>query len=289
MRERNTENVVNREYKSRMFAMLFSNKKELLELYNALNGTKYMDESLLEINTPENAIYMSMRNDVSCIIDMRLALYEHQSTYGPNLPLRYLMYVADIYSAFTKNKNLYGTKLVEIPTPKFVIFYNGQAEQPEMRELRLSDAFTIKEKSPDLELKAIMYNINRGHNKKLLDTCKTLGDYAEYTARVREYAKTMETEDAVERAITECIDEGILAEFLRKNRSEAKKVSIYEYDEQQHMDFVREEGREEGIKALVEVLEELGMDKTAVAEKLVEKFDISCKEAEKLVKEYWKN
>lgn len=295
MGKRTTEITANREYKSRMFAMLFSNKKELLELYNALNGTHYADEELLEINTLENAVYMAMQNDVSCIIDMRLALYEHQSTYSPNLPLRYLMYVADIYSAFTRNKNLYGTKLVEIPTPKFVIFYNGQTEQPEVRELKLSDAFTVKEEIPDLELKATMYNINRGHNKKLLDTCKTLKDYAEYTARVREYARTMEIEDAVEQAITECINEGILSDFLRQNRAEAKKVSIYEYDEQQHMEFVREEGwedgkkegRKEGAKALIETLGEMGMDKAAVVSKLTEKFSMNCEEALALVEKYW--
>lgn len=164
---------------------------------------------------------MSMHNDVSCIIDLRLALYEHQSTYSPNLPLRFLMYVSDVYSGLTRNRNLYGTKLVEIPTPKFVIFYNGQEEQPEIKELKLSDAFTIKEELPDLELKAIMYNINRGHNKQLLETCRTLGDYAEYTARVREYAKEMKTEDAVERAITECIEEGTLETLIELGMDKA--------------------------------------------------------------------
>ena len=291
MGKRNTEIAVQREYKSRMFAMLFSDKKELLGLYNALNGTHYTDEKLLEINTLENAVYMAMRNDVSCIIDMRLALYEHQSTYSPNLPLRYLMYVADIYSAFVKNNNLYGTKQVKIPTPKFVVFYNGKSQQPEIKELRLSDAFTIKEDIPDLELKATMYNINRGHNKHLLSICKTLGDYAEYTARVREYARTIETEDAVEKAIMECINEGILSDFLRQNRAEAKKVSIYEYDEQQHMKFVREEGweegRNEGIKAVIETMTEFGVEKEAVIAKIAEKFNMSLEEAKMLTEEYW--
>ena len=264
-----------------------------------MNGTSYTDEKMLEINTLENAIYMSMHNDVSCIIDMRLALYEHQSTYSPNLPLRYLLYVADIYSGLTRNRNLYGKKLVEIPTPKFIVFYNGKEEQPEIKELKLSEAFAVKEKESDLELKAVMYNINRGHNKHLLETCRTLGDYAEYTARVREYAKEMNTEEAVEKAITECIEEGVLADFLSQNRAEAKKVSIYEYDEQQHMAFVREEGVEEGIqagiregvqkgaKALIETLCELGVDKAVVNDKLVEKFSIDREEAEELLAEYW--
>lgn len=238
--------TANRMYKSRIFAMLFSDRNELLKLYNAINGTSYDDPDLLQVNTLENAVYMSMQNDVSFIIDMRLNLYEHQSTYSPNLPVRYLLYVADVYSDYTKDMNLYGTKAVKLLTPRFVIFYNGQAEQPDRKELKLSELFSIPDADPSLELKAVMLNINKGHNRKLMETCRTLQDYAEYTFRVREYAAEMPLDLAVEQAITECISEGILADFLRKNRAEAKKVSIYEYDEERHMRQTREEGMEEG-------------------------------------------
>ena len=238
--------TANRMYKSRIFAMLFSDRNELLKLYNAINGTSYDDPDLLQVNTLENAVYMSMQNDVSFIIDMRLNLYEHQSTYSPNLPVRYLLYVAAVYSDYTKDMNLYGTKAVKLPTPRFVIFYNGQAEQPDRKELKLSELFSIPDADPSLELKAVMLNINKGHNRKLMETCRTLQDYAEYTFRVREYAAEMPLDLAVEQAITECISEGILADFLRKNRAEAKKVSIYEYDEERHMRQTREEGMEEG-------------------------------------------
>lgn len=247
MAEKQTDVLItNRMYKSRIFAMLFSDRNELLKLYNAINGTSYNDPDLLQVNTLENAIYMSMQNDVSFIIEMRLNLYEHQSTYSPNLPVRYLLYVADVYSDYTKDMNLYGTKAVKLPTPKFVIFYNGQAEQPDRKELKLSELFSIPDADPSLELKAVMLNINKGHNRKLMETCRTLEDYAEYTFRVREYAAEMPLDEAVEQAITECISEGILTDFLRKNRAEAKKVSIYEYDEERHMRQTREEGMEEG-------------------------------------------
>ena len=238
--------IANRMYKSRIFAMLFTDRNELLELYNAINGTSYDDPHLLQINTLENAIYMSMQNDVSFIIEMWLNLYEHQSTYSPNLPIRYLLYVADVYSDYTKDMNLYGTRAVKLPTPKFVIFYDGQEEQPDRKELKLSELFATPDSEPSLELTAVMLNINKGHNKKLMETCRTLHDYAEYTARVREYAAMMILDEAVERAITECINEGILADFLKKNRAEVKKVSIYEYDEERHMRQTREEGVEEG-------------------------------------------
>lgn len=157
------------------------------------------------------------------------------------------MYTSDLYSVITKEQNLYGSKTVKIPTPRFVIFYNGTDEVEDVKTLRLSDAFTVKEEEYSLELTATMLNINPGHNKRLLDSCKTLKDYSEYVARVREYANTMSLEMAVELAITECIRDDILAEFLRKNRAEAKSMSIYEYDEEKHMRQVKEEGRQDGI------------------------------------------
>ena len=236
----------NRTYKSRIFEMIFSDKSELLQLYNAMNGTDYTNTELLEINTLENAIYMSMHNDVSFIIDSRLTLYEHQSTYSPNLPLRCLFYVSDLYSDLTKDANVYGSKLIALPTPKFVIFYNGVDPLKDVQTLKLSDAFMVREDEYSLELTATILNINPGHNPALLNACKTLRDYSEYSARVRLYAQTMTLEAAVELAIDECIENDILAEFLRKNRAEAIKVSIYEYDEEKHIRQVKEEGRLEG-------------------------------------------
>ena len=114
--------TINRTFKSTVFIMLFEDKKNLLELYNAISGKHYTDPELLEINTLENAIYMSIQNDVSFLIDGRLSLYEHQSTYNPNLPLRFLLYIANQYANITKDMNLYGSKIVEIPTPEFIIF-----------------------------------------------------------------------------------------------------------------------------------------------------------------------
>ena len=249
----------NRTYKARIFEMVFSDKKELLALYNAINKTKYDDPELLEINTLQNAIYMSMQNDVSFIIDSRLSLYEHQSTYSPNLPIRYLLYVSDIYANITKNENLYGTKKVIIPPPRFLIFYNGRDPYPERKILKLSELYLVEEKEVSLELTALMLNINPGYNEELMNTCKTLRDYSEYAERVRRYAETMKLEDAVERAITECIREGILSEFLSKNRAEAKRMSIYEYDEERHMRQTRAEGYEDGEAAGMKKGEEIGM------------------------------
>ncbi len=244
--EKNTD--VRRDYKARLFEMIFREKEELLGLYNAVNGTHYSDPEELEINTLENAIYLSMHNDISFIIDSRLSLYEHQSTYSPNLPLRYLFYVSDLYSKMTKDRNLYGSRRIMIPSPRFLIFYNGKEKRPEREVLELAEAFEILEEEPWLNLKAVLLNINPGYNNDIVNACKTLSDYVIYTSRVREYAEQMKIEAAVEKAITECIVEGILADFLTKYRAEAKKMSIYEYDEERQRIWDREEGKEEGRK-----------------------------------------
>ena len=254
------EKRLNRLYKARLFVMIFEDKKKLLELYNAVSGKHYEDPELLEINTLENAIYMSMRNDLSFLIDARLSLYEHQSTYSSNLALRFLFYLSDILSGMTADANLYGTKKVQIPAPRFVVFYNGEEEQPDRQILKLSELYAVKEEVPKLEMEILMLNVNQGHNPELMEACHTLWEYAEYTGRVRKYAKDQPIAEAVERAITECIREGVLKEFLEKNRREAKNVSIYEYDQEKHIRQEREEaweaGREAGEKAGVRKGEE---------------------------------
>ena len=251
---------VRRDYKARLFEMIFREKEELLGLYNAVNGTNYSNPEELEINTLENAIYLSMHNDVSFIVDSRLSLYEHQSTYSPNLPLRYLFYVSDLYAKMTKDSNLYGSRRIKIPSPRFLIFYNGKEERAEREILELSDAFEIHEEEPWLNLKAVLLNINLGYNNDIVNACKTLSDYVIYTSKVREYAEKMCIEDAVEQAITESVAEGILKEFLTQYRSEAKKMSIYEYDEEQQRRWDKEEGEEIGMEKGLELAKRLLQD-----------------------------
>ena len=246
MTENYTEATGNRVYKSSIFIMLFEEKEKLLELYNAVSGKHYENPKELVVNTLENAIYMSIKNDISFIIDSRLSLYEHQSTYNPNLPLRYLFYVSDIYSKMTVNKNIYGRVPIPVPAPHFVIFYNGESEVPDREYMRLSDLYITEEESPNLELKAVMLNIRPGHNPQLMEACSTLKEYSKFVEKVRDYTKTLELSMALDKAVTECIEEGILADFLRKNRAEVIKVSLYEYDQEQHMKWLREEGYEQG-------------------------------------------
>lgn len=241
--------AIYRNYKARVFEMLFSQPEYALQLYNGINGTSYSDPDLLKINTLSNAIYMGIHNDVSFVIDYMMPLFEHQSTYSPNLSIRFLLYVADEYSEIIRDAYLYGKTAVRIPAPQFIIFYNGREEQPEVQELRLSDLYFTREEDPKLELKAVMLNINKGFNGRLMDKCQVLKDYTEFVAKVREYAGSCEREKAIQRAIDDCIAEGILAGFLRKNKSEVYKMCLYEYDAERHRQqeraAVREEVREE--------------------------------------------
>ena len=155
-----------RNYKDTIFRMIFKNKRELLILYNAVNGTHYTNPDDLEITTLENAIYMNVKNDISCVLDMRMNLYEHQSTFNPNMPLRDLFYIARLYEELVTDENIYSSRRIMLPTPKFIIFYNGVDEQPERKVMKLSDSFEIKGEV-NLELTAVQLNINPGYNEEL--------------------------------------------------------------------------------------------------------------------------
>ena len=270
--------TVNRTFKSTLFIMLFEDKKNLLELYNAITGKHYADPELLEINTLENAIYMSMKNDVSFLIDGRLSLYEHQSTKNPNLPLRFLLYISHLYSRLTVKENLYGETIVQIPAPEFLIFYNGKDKMPERQILKLSDMYSVQEGQPKLELEATLLNISGSNNQKLKEACRTLGEYAIYTDKIRAYTEEMELPEAVDRAMDECIRENVLREFLIKHRAEARAMSIFEYDQERHMQQEREAGIEKGrrqgeeqlLRRQVQKKLDKGMNISDIAEALEE-------------------
>ena len=240
--------MVIRNYRDTLFRMLYRNKKRLLSLFNAVNGTHYDNPDDLTITTLEGVLYLGMKNDVSCIIDMMMQLYEHQSTVNPNMPLRNLFYVSDLLQKYIYEEGLdiYSRKQIKIPTPKFVVFYNGDEEQPERKEIRLSKAFSANTGETNMELVVLQININKGQNEELKAACKTLQEYAEFTERAREHRKEMELEDAIRTTIDECIRDGILKDFLLKNKAEVYHMCLYEFDVELHERVLREEEREEG-------------------------------------------
>ncbi len=232
-----------REYKDGIFRMLFSEKPAFLELYNAMNGTDYDNPDDLIVTTLGNAIFISMKNDVSFLVYDRLPLYEHQSTKNRNMPLRDLFYVSSVLSALTVDDDLYGDTLVNIPEPTFVVFYNGVDDAPERQELLLSSAYYTKSENPALELRVTVYNINKGFNRDLMTRCRTLNDYMSFVALVREYNKSMSLAEAMSLAVDECIKNDVLADFLKKNKAEVIKMGICEYDEEKHNRTLLKEGR----------------------------------------------
>ena len=243
----------NREVKSDVFSMLMMEKKYALQVYNAVNNTNYENPEDIQIFRLEKGISLSMRNDASLILDMYLNIYEHQSTYSPNMPLRSLLYLAEMYKILVKDKDLYGRTLIKIPTPKFVVFYNGTEERPSVETLRLSDAFIHITDTPDLELVCTVYNINLGKNGEFLKKCPVLAEYMQFIDEIRQNERTGD-ERPIEKAIDWCIEHDILREFLKEHRSEVLKAMTIDMTFERREELIRrderaagrEEGREEG-------------------------------------------
>ena len=238
---------INRNYKDRLFRLIFCEKKDLLELYNAITGSSYENPDELEIVTLNDVIYIGMKNDLAFILDEILNLWEHQSSWNPNMPLRGLFYFADEYRKYIEmnHLNIYGSSLITIPTPQYVIFYNGTHETPDRLEIPLSQAFLPKrpDLTPCVEVKAALININRGRNRELMKHCRKLHHYSEFIGRIRDgLADGLSLTDATQSAIDSCIKDGILAEFLSIHRAEVNHVILTEYDEQQHLAGERELG-----------------------------------------------
>ena len=303
----------NRNYKDTLFRFIFNDKQKLLGLYNALNRSNYTDTTQLTINTLENAVYLNIKNDISFVFQFDLYLFEHQSTFCPNMPLRDLQYVSAVLENMIKDFDLYSGTLVKIPSPHFVVFYNGKEKKEDRMVLKLSDAFQNKETEPQLELLVTMININYGKNRELMDACKDLRDYSIFVAKIRSYmegkdgniddAETakniknaentngtsgkpdnskkkykMSIEEAVERTIDDCIKEGILVEILTKFRAEVKKMSIFEYNARLHEETLKKEGYEGGRAEGREVILQNALRKGHTPEQIAEFIGVDLEE-----------
>ena len=294
---------INKEYKDRLFKLVFNEKEDLLELYNAVNRTDYDNPDDLIINTLEDVIYMGMKNDLSFIIDDILNLYEHQSTFNPNIPLRGLFYITNIYKGIVgSNVDIYSSKIIELPLPKYVVFYNGLTEEPETMTLSIRDAFNSDRREDScLEFKATLLNINLGNNKVIMEKCHKLKEYAQLIARIRDYQKQgYSIEKAMDMAVSSCIDDGILADILAKNRAEVMNLILTEYNEQNHIANEKqiskeeglregmEQGIESGIQILIESYREIGVSKEDTMKKVQTKYDLSNKSVTEYFSKYWK-
>ena len=248
----NTGNA-NREYKDRLFRFVFGaeeNKAYLLSLCNAVSGTDYTDVDAIEITTLSDAIYIKMKNDISFLIDSEMNLFEHQSTFNPNMPLRGMEYFAELYGNYVRENGLdiYAGSLQKIPTPRYYVFYNGTEKQPDVVKLKLSDAFQIPDDSGEFEWTATMLNINYGHNQELLQMCQPLNEYAHFIKIVREYSKSMGVKEAIDLAIEEVREWECIGSFLYRCKSEVSVMLLTEFDEKKHEDNLINFGKEKGEK-----------------------------------------
>ncbi|MBR6086148.1 MAG: hypothetical protein IKP61_11140, partial [Spirochaetales bacterium] len=245
-----TEIKVNREHKDRVFRLIFggNDKSWTLSLYNAVNGSDYTNPDDITITTIEDALYLNMKNDVSFLIADTMNMYEHQSTYNPNMPLRMFLYAGMVYSAFAEDLNTYSDRLQRIPAPRLIVFYNGKKELNDEVVLKLSDAFPEGMKG-DMEVDVHMLNINYGSNKELMKRCRPLSDYSNFISNVRLFkVKGKEMADAVHLAINELGDDSPIKDYLQMMEAEVLKSCITEYDEQKVMDKFREEYIAEGLQ-----------------------------------------
>ena len=242
--------MANKEYKSDVFSMLLQDKKRAMEIYNAINGTDYDDPELVEMTTLDDKSFsLTVRNDASFILDANLSLYEHQSTYCPNMPLRDLLYFASIIQKQIKaqKRDIYGGRILKIPVPHFVVFYNGKEDAPDQYDLRLSDAFEKETEDPEIELVCHVYNINNGKNVPLLSKCQTLREYMYFVDMARKNNEISgNLEDAIEKAINQCMEENVLRDFLAQHREEVMHVMTLDYTFERRLEMQRAEAIEDG-------------------------------------------
>ena len=270
----NKENVPVR-FKDNVFCMLFREKKNLLELYNALNDTDYTNVDDLDVTTLQGGVYMKYKNDASFVFGQDLYMFEQQASKNLNMPLRFLHYVSDVYREMYPNSELHRRTMLKIPVPHFVTFYNGRdGMKEEEMVLKLSDMFMEGKASvsqvytmsePELELKVRVININLDCGEEsgdgnsddskdrkipeILNKCHTLRDYMTFVNKVNEkkYSENKDIRTAVTEAVDECIASGILSDFFSEYREEVIDVSVYDYDEEGRMRVEREEGHQEEL------------------------------------------
>ena len=262
-RKRNYRSNGNREYKSDVISMMLQIPEYALDVYNAMNDSAYTDPDMIQIMRLENGISLSVRNDASFFISNYLNLYEHQSTYSPNAPLRFLIYLTSLLKKMIGKRDLYGRKRVQIATPHFAVFYNGTEKRPEKEVLKLSDAFINQTDTPEMELIVTVYNINPDNNTQLLAKSKVLSGYMIFVNRVRENLEKQKTfvqnetehddteymedlETAINEAIDYCIENHIMENFFKENRNEVTKSMVLDYTWERREELIRAEEYEDG-------------------------------------------
>lgn len=244
-----------RAYRDSLFRDIFNNADRLPEIYEALLGIK-TTASDITLATINETLFSGIKNDVGFIVgSQHVLLTEHQSTINANMPLRMLMYLAEVYRRYVDADAVYRKRLIPLPAPKFYVFYNGIEKMPDTWSFHLSDAF--EGRKADLELAVEIININNQPGRPILEKCHTLKSYSVFVAKVREQVKNGSTlEAAVGEAVRYCIANDYLGGYFRqKQKEEVFDMLNFVWDQERALEVRAEEaradGRQEGLTASI--------------------------------------
>lgn len=241
---------LNREYRDSVFRMLFNDKKKLIELYNAVFDTDYGPDTPIDIKTIEDVLFVHMKNDIAFTLDNKfIVLTEHQSTINPNMPVRNLIYLSTILQKMYKKAEFYQTVPLPLPQPEFIVFYNGSRKMPEYQELKLSDSFLGQKKEKyALDLTVKVFNINIKEDEGILARSATLSQYSRLVEKIKTAALDGEVSERIMSLIfKECINEGILPEFLTEHGLEVINMLFKEFTEEEREELYTQSGYKMGL------------------------------------------
>lgn len=268
-----------RNYKDTVFRMLLSDSKTQLQLYNALFNDNLDDTGLVEDCTLEDVLFRNRKNDVAFRVKNKriIILLEHQSSINKNMPLRFLIYIGRTYEQLIDNDKIYREAPIDLDTPEFIVFYNGDDDDREYWELRLSDAFSDHKQPLALDLCVKVYNINVDKNRDLQDKVTHLAGYSYLIDRIKSHVNKLGTKHlskAIELAIEDCIDGGILVNELKKIGSEVNNMLFGEWDQEMAIKIAKEEAEERGIEKGIEKGKAEGIEQGIEQGKLNERVNI---------------
>ncbi len=252
--------MTNRKIRDTVFCHFMSNESHLLSLCNALNDTGYDESSDITINTLEGSFFSNIKNDISFLLNnLMVVLIEHQTTINPNMPLRFLSYVDELYKRYTStsHKKIYGDDLLKIPAPEFYVFYDGNDTSFEQQTLKLSNAFETQ--SDKLELTVHVYNLADGMNDELKRKCLPIGEYSIFSNAYKHFRQQkMEIDHAVDEAIKYCLENNVMVDYLKNNQKEVIDMFGFEWNEKEEREALLEIGEERGrLEGKIESIKEL--------------------------------
>jgi predicted transposase/invertase (TIGR01784 family) len=259
----------NRKYKDSVFTLLFGNVEALRQICETIFGKDYSPDMEIVLMTITNVFRNGRRNDLSFVLDDKLVvLIEHQSTINENMPLRMLFYIVLVYEEYLRRFRdkdiLYTQTMFKIPEPVFIVFHVGDDMPEEKRVLRLSDMFAknglrTPESVACLELVVTVYNMNKGHNPEIAQGSPLLGGYATFIFMVQENQKNgMSREEAIQKAVFDCINQNVLKEFLEQHRGEVISMLLEEWNLDDAVAVAKKDGSEERAMKIAKRMKDEG-------------------------------